>query len=285
MAKYHISADGNPRICTAAEGQCPLGAEEMHFNSKLQARAAYEAELEVQTIASLHKKDAPTTPLEPYETPLFEPQYEYVYSRVQATEVKSGDEYRVSDGSTAKVLNVKLGTKNYTFTVRAENGKEKNIVGPLGDQVFINKKVETDESKQLRKKVDFERNLERTLKNYEVKQPAVLASMMLKQQKGMFATSWDFKDIIAAAAEDTVKVEYERMVNSVKSSIEGGKEGFAQEKYPYTRAYDILKEQYLDEIVRHSARGESHSTSDVSNVTDSEMMRAKAQFLKESRWF
>ena len=43
MAKYHISADGNPRVCTAAEGNCPIGGDETHYTSKNAARAAFEA--------------------------------------------------------------------------------------------------------------------------------------------------------------------------------------------------------------------------------------------------
>ncbi len=42
MAKYHVSSDGNPRICTASEGNCPLGGNEAHFPSKADARAAFE---------------------------------------------------------------------------------------------------------------------------------------------------------------------------------------------------------------------------------------------------
>ncbi len=43
MAKYHLSTDGNPRVCTAAEGNCPLGGDAPHFPSKDEARAAFEA--------------------------------------------------------------------------------------------------------------------------------------------------------------------------------------------------------------------------------------------------
>lgn len=44
MAKFHISASGEPRLCTAAEGNCPLSSSENHYSSKEEARTAYEAE-------------------------------------------------------------------------------------------------------------------------------------------------------------------------------------------------------------------------------------------------
>lgn len=42
MAKFHISPDGNPRICAAAV-RCPLGGAEDHYDSMAEARQAYEA--------------------------------------------------------------------------------------------------------------------------------------------------------------------------------------------------------------------------------------------------
>ncbi len=42
MSKFHVSTDGNPRVCTAADGNCPLGGNENHFTSKEAARAAFE---------------------------------------------------------------------------------------------------------------------------------------------------------------------------------------------------------------------------------------------------
>ncbi len=54
MAKYHISTDGNPRVCTASDGKCPLGGNEDHFTSKEAARAAFEESVEVLT--SIPKK-------------------------------------------------------------------------------------------------------------------------------------------------------------------------------------------------------------------------------------
>ncbi len=54
MAKYHVSSDGNPRVCKALEGNCPIGGNESHYTSKEAARAAFEASVEVLT--SIPKK-------------------------------------------------------------------------------------------------------------------------------------------------------------------------------------------------------------------------------------
>ncbi len=43
MAKFHVSTDGNPRVCTASKGNCPFGGDENHYTSKEAARAAFEA--------------------------------------------------------------------------------------------------------------------------------------------------------------------------------------------------------------------------------------------------
>lgn len=42
MPKYHVSADGNPRVCRASNGNCPIGGDETHYTSKEAARAAFE---------------------------------------------------------------------------------------------------------------------------------------------------------------------------------------------------------------------------------------------------
>lgn len=44
MAKFHISVSGEPNLCTAAEGNCPLSDADEHFSSPEEARTAYEAE-------------------------------------------------------------------------------------------------------------------------------------------------------------------------------------------------------------------------------------------------
>lgn len=42
MAKYHITKRGEPGICRAQEGNCPLGGKEAHYESREVAQAAFE---------------------------------------------------------------------------------------------------------------------------------------------------------------------------------------------------------------------------------------------------
>lgn len=42
MAKFHVSADGNPRSCNAKQGNCPLAGDDKHFDTAEAARTDYE---------------------------------------------------------------------------------------------------------------------------------------------------------------------------------------------------------------------------------------------------
>ena len=55
MAKFHVSSDGNPRVCSSSEGKCPFGGNENHYTSKEAARAAFEESMKVP--ASTAKKN------------------------------------------------------------------------------------------------------------------------------------------------------------------------------------------------------------------------------------
>lgn len=46
MDKFHIGKNGLPSICKAKQGNCPLGGEENHFNTKQEAYKAVENRLE-----------------------------------------------------------------------------------------------------------------------------------------------------------------------------------------------------------------------------------------------
>lgn len=43
MAKYHVSEDGNARVCDAEEGNCPFGSDTPHFKTKKEAQSYYES--------------------------------------------------------------------------------------------------------------------------------------------------------------------------------------------------------------------------------------------------
>lgn len=291
MAKYHLSEDGNPRVCTAQDGNCPLGKDEPHFHTKIAARAAYEASLDAELIApSIRKKHpelaerVPGREKEERETPQHERAYEYVYEPKQASQVSIGDQYRNDDGTVSTVIERKAGTKNITLRVRSADGKEKNIYTKLDDTISVNTKRETEASRELGMTLMKEGYLEDAIKRYEPNQPKALAELVLKTQKGYRADSWDYKRLMEASAKDQVMNEYEDAVDRVKTAMAEGREGFTSERYPYTRAFEILKEEYTKEFMRHAGRGESNSTSEVSNVTDRELIRAKAEFIDNIRW-
>ena len=58
MAKFHISADGNPRSCSAKAGNCPLAADDQHFSTAEEARADYEKSQE-STVRSVKRTNQP----------------------------------------------------------------------------------------------------------------------------------------------------------------------------------------------------------------------------------
>jgi len=58
MAKYHLNEKGVAGVCRAKEGNCPLGGDKKHFESKEDAQKAYEKIMENQ----LHEAFTKTGP-------------------------------------------------------------------------------------------------------------------------------------------------------------------------------------------------------------------------------
>lgn len=58
MARYHISKDGSPGVCSASKRECPIGEDTPHgeFESEKEARAWVEKVLENQSGGSLQSK-------------------------------------------------------------------------------------------------------------------------------------------------------------------------------------------------------------------------------------
>lgn len=48
MAKYHISEDGEIRACTAKPGNCPLGGDELHFETQDEAQKSIDKQRELE---------------------------------------------------------------------------------------------------------------------------------------------------------------------------------------------------------------------------------------------
>lgn len=55
MSKFHINDMGNPGPCSAAQGNCPFGGEEEHYNTINQAREAFERSKTEQMFSSLKR--------------------------------------------------------------------------------------------------------------------------------------------------------------------------------------------------------------------------------------
>lgn len=45
MTLYHLAESGDPKPCSAQAGNCPYGSTSLHYSSKEDARAAYEAQV------------------------------------------------------------------------------------------------------------------------------------------------------------------------------------------------------------------------------------------------
>ena len=63
MAKFHVSADGNPHRCFAQIRPCPLGGPDSHYESEAEARSAYEASMADRTFPTEGKKGYAITTL------------------------------------------------------------------------------------------------------------------------------------------------------------------------------------------------------------------------------
>ena len=62
--KYHISKNGIPAVCLAQPGKCPIGSNDVHFDSveKAQEYADYQNHFEALT-ENLNATDTPSDPM------------------------------------------------------------------------------------------------------------------------------------------------------------------------------------------------------------------------------
>lgn len=294
MAKYHLSTDGNPRVCTAADGNCPLGGDAPHFSSKIAARAAFEASVDVKILASANKKSrrGETIEIDPIlkreveelETVKPAPEYESYAAERSLDSLKDGQQFYDTDGELVEVVSIKTGSKNSNIVAKNADGKERKIYRPKNEITKVIVRAETEESKANSKIFYQEENLERAIKRYEPRGAKAAADLMVKIQAGYSADHWQYTTLMEANAKDFVHSDYERTVDIVKRKIAEGHEDFKDEKTPYSRAYKVLESEYTKEIVRAATRGESNSSSEVSNITARILLGAKADFLDDIRW-
>lgn len=102
MALYHINPDtGNPNVCRAQQDNCPFGWPDEHFESKAEARAAYEASN--KSFKRPAKRGKPVLPLvEPGQpNPLL------AEARVQHKKGWGGNDFKGQDGGRYLFLTVR----------------------------------------------------------------------------------------------------------------------------------------------------------------------------------
>lgn len=277
MSKFHLSEDGTPRPCSAEPGKCPIDPNAPHFETKVAAIAAYEAQQAASTIAAPIKRDSQAREFE-YEVVRPESVYEYVPAVKNAGDVQNGSILITTKGA-HRVVHAKRGYKNVEFELDNEDGTTRKVVYKLEDQVNVNEKQETAESQVESNSYYIEAELERRLKSYKPQRARAVAMMTQAIQKGRTLDSFQMRTLIEAEANDRVMAEFEDTVASVKENAKKEGSKYYGVKNLYTAAYEHLKKEYSDDAIRHASRGESHSTSAVSNAYEAELLKAKARFL------
>lgn len=289
MVKFHISEDGVPRRCAAKDAEsCPVGGD--HFNTRVQAQAAYEASQDSKVIAATLKR-RPAAGEEVYKqvvdreeetvppVPVFEP----VKVDTTAGNIKTG--HVLLDGARElKVRGVKVGYKNATIQAE-ENGKTRTIVLKTDEPVQVIEQQKTKETIAAERAYARESGLEYRVKTYHPTRAAIVAKMTENIKKGHRLDAFDVRALIEAEANDSVMAEYEHAVSRVKERIAEGRPEFKDETRPYTRAYEILKAEWSEHLLSRAERGESNSTSEVSNSFDREQDKARARFVRGGIYF
>jgi len=58
MSKYHVNPEtGNPGVCKATTGNCPFGSDDLHFNTKWEARISYEQSQRDEILKKIYVSD------------------------------------------------------------------------------------------------------------------------------------------------------------------------------------------------------------------------------------
>ncbi len=137
MARHHIGKDGNPHICKAEAGKCPLGGE--HYDSMAKATAAAEE-------AAVPQEDAPTVSLGALMPSGHEMRYE-------GTEYAADDhvgqsiEYAVKDAAGAVGTSAATDVDGHSDTAGYEYSSSYQMRGnDLYTTVDVTNNIHTDRS-------------------------------------------------------------------------------------------------------------------------------------------
>lgn len=269
MAKYHINPEtGKTGLCSAREGNCPLAGGSEHYPTEDAARAAYEDKMAGSSMPSVAKK----SPIKA------EPEAVYVMFEkpVAGKDLKKGDEIDVR-GLLLPIRDLKRGYKYATVTVPDLKKGERQINIPLQEEVLAAVRVETEESRNMRRKYQLEKTLELAVQKYKPKREVAVAAIQERIDKGFMLDGFQIGNLVEAEAKDTVMAMYKHEIDRAKE--EDGVNN------PYTRAQANLQEQFKNEVIQGSARGNSVSSSEASNLYDREMLSAKAEFLRRGPYY
>lgn len=141
MAKYHIDKNGKPAICKATKQSCPLGGDDVHFDSAEEAQAFADKMNAVQhgmLAYNEHKEDSPSRKIEDYNLKAGD-RLELLYQKANGdTNVYNGDISEVySDRVLVETPNgYRMFIKDRVQEVIEHEGAESSIIEDFNSVVL-----------------------------------------------------------------------------------------------------------------------------------------------------
>lgn len=123
MAKYHITAKGEPGVCRATSKPCPLGSDDKHYDSPEAAREAYEKEQKEATFAPPKSKAQESYP---GITPVKRSELSQATKSKMAQEWQKLGEEEQEDGGNPNARAEWVDKKAYAATSLAESISDRN---------------------------------------------------------------------------------------------------------------------------------------------------------------
>lgn len=242
MARYHINEKGEPGLCKAKPGNCPLGSADEHHDSPEAARAAYEQK-QHSSFSSSRPQD----------------QSEFVIEPIKAERIKEHDVYEGSE-----VTSVQVGRKWVTFSTKA---KPKNTL-QIGDTIVVQREQYTQDAREAQAAAAAEQmvkiNIETSVKRFET----ALANFNDVATKYGTIDYRAYSALIEAQASKEIAEQIK-----LRQEREGGS---------FLEAADGLREYYRDNLATHLINtGLSRSQNSMSNVLDDAKNAAILRFVGE----
>jgi hypothetical protein len=248
MAKYHINAKGEPGVCRATKGNCPLGGDTDHYSSPEAARSAYE------------KNQAPlfTEPATAKKNPI-SLETESTMETVPSEKIKKGDIYRGEE-----VQSVSVGRKWVTLST----DKSREILVAKDESTTVIREQLTQEAQAVQRDQWedewTERNVKQRLEQFDKARDDFNTSI---EKHGNF-DSFSLETLIKAQAKADISKQITRKVD---------KEGIG-----YKQATQDLQTQYKERIANYEINsGLSRSTSLTSNLLEDAKTEATLNFIRD----